>query len=214
LLDELQASPRADGEAEQLALEAAGTLTAPADVYTRIHADLSMLRQQFPEVSGIHMRPTWSPSTLGLGVDDVGFAAMNDGTYGWDCQNARYGMTDWTPETSGSSHTATLRFGNRVLNMPIVATAYAWLPHQLSPPSTDWLIGDGSDVCVSSGEDTYSYVFKRGEGDCPAGCTELTYWAFSTGSDGTAQRVGTYQVPGSTARPEWLAPNGRCTKWF
>jgi hypothetical protein len=218
LLDDLKLSPRDDGEAEQLALEAAATVAAPTDVYTRIHADLMTIRAQFPEVSSIHARPSWAvPDELEMAVDPTGFAAISDGTYtAWTCLNARYGMSDWMGETTsvGAGKLVLVRFGARRLNMPLVAEAYASLPNLTRPPGAGGgLVGDASDVCASYDGDTYSYVFKLGEGDCPSGCTEITYWGFSTRGDGSGTMLGKL-APNATSMPEWLAALATCRKWL
>lgn len=214
LLDELKLSPRDDGEAEQLALEAAATLAAPTDVYTRMHADLMTIRAQFPEVSSIHARPSWALGELDMSVDDRGFAAMSDGTYtAWTCLNARYGMSDWMSggPSAVADHFVIVRFGARRLNVPLVAEAYASLPNLTRPPGPGVLVGDASDVCASYDGDTYSYVFKLGDGDCPSGCTVVTYWGFSTRGDGSVTLLGKL-APDATGMPAWLVALGACRK--
>lgn len=214
-LEELTSSPRPDAEAEELAFRAAGTLTAPTDVYLRIHADLTSIRSQVPEVATIVARQRWKTNELSMGVDEVGFAAMNAGTYtAWDCVNARYGSTGWEGSSSSfttpPTHSVRVRFGERRLNIPLVVEAYSPLPHR-----TTWIgpigsVGDASDVCVSRAGDTYSYVFKKGEGDCPSGCIEETYWGFATSSGGALTTLGKTGPDGSGAAPNWVLALPTC----
>ncbi|MDB4933347.1 MAG: hypothetical protein JWP87_319, partial [Labilithrix sp.] len=214
LLDELKTPPRKNAEAEQLGFEAAGTLTAPADVYARIDDDLTRIRALRPTLANIHARPTWPSTRLELHFDKVGIAAIDDGTYAaWDCLNTRYGLSDRRVESSYGVDLVILQFGARSLNMSIVENAYASLPNQNGKPHGDGLIGDDSDVCASIAGQTYSYVFKKGEGDCPAGCTEITYSGFTTEPDGTVAVLGTHGPAGGPL-PAWLANLSACRKWF
>lgn len=209
-LEELALSPRPDAEAEQLAFLAAGTLTAPTDVYARVHGDLAAIRAQVPELGAIVAR--LKTSELGMGVDEVGFAAMNAGTYdAWDCANARYGSTGWEGSTSSAipaTNSVKIRFGERRLNIPLIVDAYASLPHRITwigPPKS---AGDGNDVCAAKNDGTYSYVFKKGEGDCPDGCTEETYWGFSTTPNGALTTIGKSGPHGPP--PSWVTALPTC----
>jgi hypothetical protein len=213
LIDGLALSPRDDADAEQLAFESAGTLSAPTDVYTRIHDDLVVLRQSVPELASIHARPRWSTNELVMHVDDVGFAAISNGTYtAWDCANAKYGVSDWTTTMLGGGDVVILNLGHRRLNIPIVADAYASLPNDTRKPEPSSLVGDASNVCVSYVGDTYSYVFKKGDGDCPSGCTVITLWGFSTKTDGTVTTLGKYGPGGPGVAPAWLRALPSCAQ--
>jgi hypothetical protein len=212
-LEELALSPRPDAEAERLAFLAAGTLTAPTDVYTRIHGDLASIRVQVPELATIVARQRWKTNELAMGVDEVGFAAMNAGTYtAWDCANARYGSSGWegtaSSFTSPPTHSVRVLFGERRLNIPLLVDAYSSLPHRITWIGPTTSVGDGNDVCAAQSGDAYSYVFKKGEGDCPAGCTEVTYWGFSTSPGGAVTTLGKSGPAGP--RPAWVLALPTC----
>jgi hypothetical protein len=195
-----------------IATRAAGTLTATTDAYARIQADLASIRAQVPELASIVTRKQWVTNQISMGVDDVGLAAMNAGTYhGWDCVNARYGSSDWEGHTTSftpSTNSVTIRFGGRRLNIPLVVVAYSSLPHRIGWIGPNKFIGDGNDVCASRSGDTYSYVFKKGEGDCPSGCTEETYWGFSTSPGGTVTTLG--KSGPEAPPPDWLQALPTC----
>lgn len=75
-------------------------------------------------------------------------------------------------------------------------------------------IGDGSFVYPFALPDGgFAIVFKRGGGDCPAGCTENEYWYFRTDAACVPSSVGHYHptfgpkcitIDGS---PMWATPN-------
>jgi hypothetical protein len=215
LLEEVKLSPRSDAEAEQLAFEAAGTLTAPTNVYTRIHADLASLRAQFPEVASIHARRSWDNDDLELVPDAIAVEALkHDAFRDWDCANARYGGTTISLDApnSPSGPLYFVRLSGRRFNMPLLEGVYAALPH-VKQVVSGGTVGDSSDVCASFAGNTYSYAFKLGAGDCPAGCTEVTFWGFSTQPDGTVKSLG-QSGPGPNAKPDWLQAVPDCVKWI
>ena len=65
--------------------------------------------------------------------------------------------------------------------------------------------GDGSFVYPYRPADGgFAIVFKRGSGDCPAGCTDNEYWYFETRAACAPVQVGHYH-------PAWVqGPNGNC----
>jgi hypothetical protein len=220
---ELAATPRANAEAEWLALEVTGAFTAPSDVYDRVLQDLSSIRAMYPEVASLHTRNLYSlgGGGPGLKMDDDGFAAAMAQTYtDWDCLNALVGtesvdleyyeFIDWNSARINFDYS-----GGR-FNMPRIMEEYTKLPHILQVENS-WNYGDGNDVCASRQNTTYSYVFDIGTGDCPLGCTEHTYFGFSTTPDGSITSLGTFStgfihgIP-DPPPPAWFSSLEACTK--
>lgn len=204
---ELAASPMFDEESELLALEAGGKVVASEHIYDRIVFDLSAIKATTPAVQNIHAMPSWSATDLFLAFDDVGFAAVKDGTYSdWNCANAWYGFQSADTATAN----VLAHFSHR-MNPELLAQEYDMFPH-ISLAGPNGLVGDGDDICVSiEGDKTYHYIFDHGEGDCPAGCISHTYWGFTT--DGTSVTpLGTFT--NQDPAPAWFSGLSACTKWL
>jgi hypothetical protein len=74
-------------------------------------------------------------------------------------------------------------------------------------------IGDGSFIYAFAHDGGFALVFKRGGGDCPAGCTENEYWYFVTDAVCAPTQVGHYGIaPGAgnclmaSGKPMWGLP--------
>ncbi|MEM6992876.1 MAG: hypothetical protein AAF721_20340 [Myxococcota bacterium] len=193
------ATPRADPDAEILAVLWAGTLTAPDDLYARISADLEAIRGDNPALSDHGAR--W-PFGTGMYVtfDEEGTQQFQAGTYsGWDCPNARYQAQ---PTEGGLDDTAWLELGDKHLNQSMLAAEYLELPNVVY--TEPGLQTDGSTICVQVGEARNRYLFVEGSGDCPAGCTEFAYWEYTVTPDGS---VNLDAEPTEMA-DEWITPCG------
>lgn len=173
------ASPFPDDEAETLVINTTNALSAASDVYSRVASDLPRIRTQFPVVSGIKVRQrNWD---MLIGMETPGMTQVEAGTYSaWNCPNGHFGMSDFSAESAftGGYH-ITVRFGGRRLNTELVAEEYKGLPY-VEYAQSNLVVGDGDTVCLSIAGATYHYVFRRGLGDCPAGCTQTILWGFST----------------------------------
>lgn len=76
-------------------------------------------------------------------------------------------------------------------NMLPVAEAFRELRSVTSATICGYVFGDGNDISLTmDGEDAF-IIFSTGEGDCPSGCTEHTFWEFAV-RDGRARFIKTY----------------------
>jgi len=92
-VEQLQSTPRADEEAEQLALLLGGDLIASNADYARVRADLATIRAARPVLADFHFLPNHSPHDLLFTVDADTWLQMKAGQYhAWDCVNAWYGV--------------------------------------------------------------------------------------------------------------------------
>jgi hypothetical protein len=91
---EVAATPRADADAERLALVLGGGVTAWPWVYERVHEDLGSIRAQQPEVASVGFLPQIGTSSLTLWFQLDTDAQIQAGTYhAWDCLNQWYGAS-------------------------------------------------------------------------------------------------------------------------
>ena len=63
----------------------------------------------------------------------------------------------------------------RPVNTPVVAEAYGRVP-EVYYAANEFELGDGSWIKLLRKGDRYLFIFSRGGGDCPAGCTERDYY--------------------------------------
>ncbi len=213
--EQVAMSPRDDEEAEVLAIEASGEAMAPPALYERVVADLAIIRKDAAELADVLASPSWNLSELLVSLDDAATVAVERGTYqGWDCPNALYGVTEVEPW--GLDGTYHVRFDARV-NPLMVEADYLVLDGVLAvePGLGD---GDGNDVCMSSSGDVFTYIFDRGRGDCPAGCTEHLYTGFTVDARGSLVMLGTYEITDGgdpvPPPPEWFTDAADCTQWL
>lgn len=179
--EEIAATPRADADAEILALLTAGQLTAPEDLYQRVVDDLAAIRAENPMLTDHHARTPWGFGGIAVSFDEAGTQMIQAGTYeGWDCPNAHYGATA-EPSTS-LEDTAFIELGGKQLHMMRLMEEYRGLPNVIHSE----VLGDidGSYICLEPTGDVHRYLFALGEGDCPAGCTEWTYWQYTIDAEG------------------------------
>lgn len=59
-------------------------------------------------------------------------------------------------------------------------------------------VGDGSFIYAFALESGFALVFKRGGGDCPAGCTDNEYWYFATDAACAPLQVGHFKAAWGT----------------
>jgi hypothetical protein len=202
-------TPRADAEAELLALEATGAITAPQHVYDRVVGELARIRQAHGEVATLVARPSWIPENVLVGFDERGAEEVRRGSYeAWDALNAIFGLE----ETESSSDFVALTFEGRFF-APLVAEAYAGLPH-VRYAEPNYTVGDGDDVCLEIEGDTHFFVFVEGDGDCLAGCIEQTYRGFAVDAAGQITPLGTWADDYQKPTPEWLESLAACRGWL
>jgi hypothetical protein len=202
-------TPRADAEAEQLALEATGAIVAPQHVYERVVGELAGIRQVHDEVAQLVARPSWIPENILMGFDKQGAAAVRRGFYdAWDALNMLFGLA----EIEIFDEFVALTFEGRFYG-PLVAEEYARLPN-VRYAEPNFTVGDGNDVCLEIDGDTHSFVFVQGDGDCLAGCIEHAYWGFAVDAAGQITVLGTWIEDYENPMPEWLEQLAACRGWL
>jgi hypothetical protein len=123
---ELAASPRADLEAEAMAVAMGGGLTASQPLYDRLVADLASIRRQKPELVGLGFGTAYNLSFMEVTFDFATATAITTGEYhAWDCLNSRYGVDHKEGPYSGI--TMALHFA-KVLDIRQLVAEYRALP--------------------------------------------------------------------------------------
>lgn len=209
--DETAMTPRADAEAELLAIEASGEIVAPQPLYERVVAELAAIRADEPSLVTVVARPSWPPSSLEVTLDEEGRAAYDAGTFdAWDCPNELYHATAIEDGFLGA---LVVRFAG-LYDVQQILVDYAAVEHVVHADLDRFGDGDGPDVCLSIDGDLHTYVFDDARGDCPAGCTEHLYTGFTVDIDGTITALGSFDPAEPVTPPAWLEDAESCTTWL
>ena len=192
-----------------LGLEVSGDLLAPSALVSQIRQDLAEIRSAFPEISDIHVFPSWKPGEILVALTDEAWAEYEAGTFlELDALNAEYGPVAITPRPWGRY--LFMRF--EVLYHPEVLSGIYEADDGVRYAETNSSYGDGSDIFI---EQLPVYTFKRGWGDCPSGCIFADYWEFSVSGEvvdliahygSSVSAVGSSPV-GQAALIRRIAPN-------
>lgn len=199
------ATPRADFDAEMLALETSAEFIAPEELFQRVSAELTGIRARFPEVAGIGVLPCQAPNSLILHFTEKGFEQVKAGTYdAWDAFNANLRLTDL--DLFENIRGAALHFEGRY-NVPRLVQEYGKLP-EVTVAEPDGFAGDGPDICLARRGEFHFYIFRAASGDCPSGCIEENFLAFEVDASGNIVKVGEWD--GSGDPPQWFSGAGDC----
>jgi hypothetical protein len=199
--------PREDKEAEEAALWLSGELEAPQELYDTILDDLAQIRDAYsaavPEV-GITFMPRWVAGMLLIGVTNEAKQQIRQGQYhDLDSLNAYYHLAEMdTSSLFNILNSVKLTFMGRlhpeVLSVPygaIESVTYAEPNHYCC----DW-----SNVYPWFSNDGMTYLFRKGEGDCPSGCIDSYFWYFRVSDGGVIDYVGTWKLR-DLPEPDWWA---------
>ncbi len=193
------ATPRSDRTAELLALQATGELIAPEDVYQRVVAELTGIRDRFPNATDHEAIGCWDPSRLLIRFEAETQAEVNDEQYqDWDDLNDIFSLGE--VEYREEININVLKFDGR-FNPGRLAREYSSLDGAIyTAPATG--LEDGNDICLSIREDKHFYIFKQGWGSCLGGCENRSFLGVQVDSSGNIEQVG--QWAGGGQAPGWF----------
>jgi hypothetical protein len=203
---EIDATPRADPVAEQLALEVCTTATASPSVYAQILDDLAAIRATEPRIERLLILFDDDAMTLELRFDAASFDQVRADNYmPWLSLNARYVVTDLDTSDPNGQHMVYLQLKGRY-RLATLADEYGALPGVLSARPGYLFFNRGPRVCAALEGQEMHYVVAAFGGDCPAGCTELQAYYFVTAPGQPLQYRGQWD---STAflhgdLPDWF----------
>jgi hypothetical protein len=165
-----------------------------------------------PDTS-ITFLPPWAPGSIIVGFDDVTARLVEAGLYNeWDGLNQRFSL-EKANLSSIRYGMAFLEFSARKVHPKYIAEQYETLSG-VEYAEPDYNTGDCSNIypyipdydggILSGNLDgrTRYYLFRKGDGDCPAGCTINEYWLFSADADGI-KYMGHYNPDESPEKPDW-----------
>jgi hypothetical protein len=197
-------------EARIMALWYAETLEPPADLTLRFQSDLAVIRNDVieaePALDGLFYSPAWTPSVIGLYVDSLTAHAIADSSYhAWDSLNQVLQLDSlWVGSWyEGVVYSFRLHFQG-LKNPGVLASAYAGLPGVLYPSYGGKIGQDMNNVWPYVKQDTATYLFVQGWGDCPAGCIRKRFYYVVATPDSTWFVGSWLRVSGaSDAPPDW-----------
>ena len=126
---DLAATPRADEQAELIALFIDRVIAARQGTYDRVRADLAAIRAGHPALADYSFSPKFDSQTLYLTIDFATLEAITTDHYPfWDCLNSRYGFVFNAAVPAGTDgYIETLRFSKRLF-VPEIEDDYRALP--------------------------------------------------------------------------------------
>lgn len=194
---------RENEEAELMAMFLSGKIIAPDDLYSLVEHDLKLIRSTYAMdydfLDIIHFRLPWAPGCILIKVDNsTAQDIMNDEYHEWDCLNESFGIRS-IEKILEYAKLVVLTSQYRI-NPIYLKEAYQNLPG-VEYVSLNGIIGDGSKIYPRMVNDKMTYLFYRGNGDCPAGCTEKFYIYFEVKDDNVCL-IGEYDSS-NPERPEW-----------
>ncbi|MBN1606746.1 MAG: hypothetical protein JW940_08935 [Polyangiaceae bacterium] len=205
--EELAATPREDPNLEQLAASHSDGIVADQAVYDRVVRDITMIREEAEDISGIDYWPPNDGKTLLLMVDAATFEAMQADSYAdWDCLLDSYPVDDIQYEEHTHDRYVVQIVLRGIYRLDPIAAQFAELSG-VSSALPDFFIGDGPTLCLTPSDSVWHYVFDQASGDCLAGCIAHSYTYFTVSSDGaTIERVGSWGTgSASSPAPDWVA---------
>lgn len=211
--------PWADEEAENLAWLISGKTWAPRDVYERVRADLSYIRDRWADsitndyygrpgsqwgrvVLICEHRPRTYPATLWIDAESETKSRIKAGTYhDWDSLNTLF-KAGITPESDGYPDGATIVTTIERVNPYRLAEAYERLPgmNRVTPSFDNGQAG-GFNVCARQFTWGIGYLFSMEVGICGLLCPPNYYYYFRSFGDRIIYE-GSCENPGQVL-PSW-----------
>jgi hypothetical protein len=205
---EIAATPRADEEAELIALFLGGGLTAPQALYERVRDDLAALRAAHPDVlAGVPFIPRHDARTLLLNVPPAVADAIADHTYDeWNCLN------DWYSADAAdllTSSLARVRLAG-IFDTEWIAAEYALLPG-VESASADALVRatpGGELLCALGQGEEIHYFAEVNDADT------RSVLHFTSQPGDTPQPAGSWSPPLPEAEPAWFPLFEQCVELY
>jgi hypothetical protein len=211
-------------EFELMSLCVSGHATPPVELSTLFSGDISNIRSQSfsgmtdldkASVNGITFAPPWAPGMVLIGFDDDTAKLVSSGKYkDWDALNSAFHIKVIDLHSIDYGW-ASLEFNSRSIHPKYIAEQYLNLPGVVHA-EPDFVMGDRSNIypyipgyvdgILPDGalNGLRYYLYRKGDGDCPDGCTENSYWLFSADKDGITY-MGYYHTDeyGAPEKPDW-----------
>ena len=201
--------PRADRDAEALALQSSGALVAPDDQYRRFTADLAAIRKAYPKPGARGVGNSAGTQTLIIEVPQAQLDLAAKGEYkALDCLNEWYGGRIHNVLTA--VRMMIVRFST-LYHVTHLVDAYSGHP-DMRLVEADTMGGSGDDIrfCNESFGGVHRYIFQKGSGDCMSGCLEIRYRGYDVTPEGRVTRLESWTGRTFRGRPDpppaWVLP--------
>jgi len=163
-------------EPEQLALEVSGVMLPPKRLSSRLQEHLKSIRKIFPDMERVVHRPKFIPGELilapitSLEEQEAIVHKINGSRYGPVVLDIK----------KDSKDRATYHL---VFTKPFHPTRLVErMASELSVENVEenFVTGEGDEISYHATAPTYyTYVFKKGWGDCASGCVNKHYWQYT-----------------------------------
>jgi hypothetical protein len=198
-------TPKADEEAELIALCLSGGLVAPDGLYEQVRRDLAAIRSTFGDsyesVAKINFRTPWLPGCLVMAFDDTTEQRVLSGEYhAWDVLNKKLELATLDTLFLRRYGFSVLYFEGR-LHPYRLSELYGVLPG-VRYAFPNHLAGDRPNVYARHDVYGSTYLFRKAWGDCPSGCIYSEYWYFRV-DDNWPMFVGHWVPHEDPNVPEW-----------
>lgn len=200
-------------DAEILAMESSGELVTPLPLYERTVDDLVNIRNSYPDVSVVNVGATagYKMTEMLLGLDKNAMALFDSGNYSqWDQLNQKFGVLS---VDKLSDKVVKMQF-ERGYNIPKLAELYMDTKLEgITFAEPNFIIGASQDICLENlADENRIYMFKQGEGDCPAGCITKHYAGFKVDANQVVTNLGQFSTFDNT--PDWYENNQECKRFL
>jgi hypothetical protein len=200
-------TPRADGEAELVALQLTGDLLAPTDIYNLAKKELKIIRETWRD-SIVHVNmvfePYWRESYIRVRVNAETFDSMVAGKYHyWDSLNSYFPLDSIILSSNPviGAWSANMYFKGR-LNSCSLIDEYAGLPFVKSI-DTDYKWIDHPVLLPVRVNSVNKYFFRFAYGDCYNGCIYNEFHYFTVENDSAIYHGVFIPYPVTQPRPPW-----------
>ena len=200
---DLELTPRANEEAEDIALWLADELIAPEYLYNIVDSTLTILEEQFsdsiPVVASSCYNLPWLPSCLVIGFHPESVQEIRDNNFHiLDSLNNMYRLIEMDTNLL-VINTSVLYFQGRLhserLN-EIYSTESCFRYIELNI-----YFGGVYSRYAMEIENGISFLYREGYGDCPSGCSGYQYWYFRV-QNNIPEFVGTFHT-NEDPIPDW-----------
>ena len=205
LRQQIAKSPRADEEAELMALWMSGDVVAYDRDYLQVRDALSLVRGTFsdtiPYLDSVNFVYRFQESVIGLVLSDYAVQQLRAGTFvEWDSLNELYRLSEIdTTWLAGSGH-ITLSFEGR-LNPQVLSARYGLLDG-VDAGFLFAKVGDYSNIYPWRSGYDHTFLLRRGWENCVSQCEGNEFWYFKV-NDGNARYIGGYVADGAEEPPVW-----------
>lgn len=171
-------------DAELLSLIVSSSLKPDPVITLRIKQMISYARSMNSELQDIRLKMPWMPQQMMLKLaDDAAPLSIDNpiqtGYDGIDELNRLY-QVEQIKEIAPNFYTFHFK---HILNVPILVQEYQKLAG-VAMVEPDQIVGDGDDIMLNRNGETWILKFKRGWGDCLAGCIHEHFWEFQFDPNG------------------------------